>query len=257
MLLPMGFGDDMLRFNGLGERITGGMYNNDRPTAEQKAAFEKIALWAARRGTTMTVHWNNDTSVGELLQVFERVNAQHPIAPLRWSIAHLNDASTDTLRRMKTLGVGWTLQDAMYFNGDAVMRQRGADAARIPPIETARKLGVAVGAGTDAHRVASYNPFTALQWLVDGRTVDGTPMRGSSETPSRADALRLYTSGSAWFAHADDRRGSLEVGKLADLAVLSKDYMTVSTDQIGTIESLLTMVGGRVVYTAAPFDTTR
>jgi predicted amidohydrolase YtcJ len=254
-LLPMGFGDDMLRFNGLGERITAGMYNNDRPTDGDKAAFEKIALWAAQRGTTLTAHWNSDASVGQLLDVLERVNRQVAIAPLRWSIAHLNDASPATLARMKALGVGWTLQDAMYFNGDGVIRQRGPDAARrIPPIETARKAGVVIGAGTDAHRVASYNPFTALQWLLDGRTVEGTPMRAPEETPSRADALRMYTSGSAWFAHADGRRGSLEVGKLADLAVLSKDYMTVPVDQIGGIESLLTMVGGRVVYAAAPYS---
>jgi hypothetical protein len=254
-LLPMGFGDDMLRFNGLGERITAGMYNNDKPTDADKAAFEKIALWAAQRGEALTVHWSNDASVGHLLDVFERVNRRVPIAPLRWSIAHLNDASSATLSRMKALGVGWALQDAMYFNGDGVIRQRGVEAARrIPPIETARNTGVIVGAGTDAHRVASYNPFTALQWLLDGRTVEGTPMRGPEETPGREDALRMYTSGSAWLAHADDRRGSLEVGKLADLAVLSKDYMTVPVDQIGGIESLMTMVGGRIVFAAAPYS---
>jgi hypothetical protein len=110
-----------------------------------------------------------------------------------------------------------------------------------------------IGAGTDAHRVASYNPFTCLQWMLDGKTVEGITMRGTEEKPTRADALRMYTSGSAWFAFADDRRGSLEVGKLADLAVLTKDYMTVPEAQIGSIESLLTMVGGKVVYAAAPF----
>ena len=154
---------------------------------------------------------------------------------------------------MKSLGVGWAMQDAMYFNGDATIRQRGPAARRIPPIETARKLGVVIGAGTDAHRVASYNPFTCLQWILDGKTVEGISMRAAEERPTRADALRMYTSGSAWFAHADDRRGSLEVGKLADLAVLTKDYMTVPVEQIGSIESLLTMVGGKVVYAAKPF----
>jgi len=253
LLLPMGFGDDMLRFNGVGERITGGMYNNDKPTAVDKEAFEKIALWTARRGLTLTVHWGNDSSVSQLLDVFEQVNAQVPIAPLRWSIAHLNDASPATLSRMRALGVGWAMQDAMYFNGDAAIRQRGAAARRMPPLETARKLGVVIGAGTDAHRVASYNPFTCLQWILDAKTVDGVVMRAPDEIPSRQNALRMYTSGSAWLAHADDRRGTLEVGKLADLAVLSKDYMTVPVDQIGTIESLLTIVGGRVVYAAEPF----
>ncbi len=252
--LPMSIGDNLLRFNGVGERVTGGMYNNDKPGAADKEAFEKIALWVAQRGLTLTVHWGNDASVGQLLEVFGRVNAQVPIGPLRWSIAHLNDASIETLTRMKALGVGWTMQDAMYFNGDATIRQRGPAARRMPPIETARKLGVVIGAGTDAHRVASYNPFTSLQWMLDGRTVDGVAMRSVDERPNRADALRMYTSGSAWFAHADDRRGSLEVGKLADLAVLSKDYNTIPVEQIGTIESLLTMVSGRVVYAAPPFS---
>jgi predicted amidohydrolase YtcJ len=251
--LPMGIGDNMLRFNGVGERITAGMYNNDKPTAADKDAFEKIAVWAAQNGLTLTVHWGSDASVGHLLEVFDRVNAQVPLAPMRWSIAHLNDASIETLTRMKALGVGWAMQDAMFFNGDAMIRQRGAAARRIPPLETARKLGVVIGAGTDAHRVASYNPFTCLQWILDGRTVDGVSMRAPEERPTRADALRMYTSGSAWFAHADDRRGSLEEGKLADLAVLTKDYLTVPVEQIGSIESLLTMVGGKVVYAAGSF----
>jgi predicted amidohydrolase YtcJ len=110
------------------------------------------------------------------------------------------------------------------------------------------------GAGTDAHRVASYNPFTALQWFLDGKTVSGTALRGPAETPSRNEALRLYTLGSAWFSKDEGKRGSLEAGKLADLAVLSKDYFTVPVDQVGEIESLLTMVGGRVAYSAGPFE---
>jgi len=254
-MLPMGFGDEMLRFNGIGERITMAMNNNDKPTEADKDAYYKIALWAAQRGLTLTMHWNRDASVDQLLTIFERVNATTPIAPLRWSIAHLNDASVESLKRMKTLGVGWTMQDAMYFGGDQVIQQAGRDAARrTPPVETARKMGVVIGAGTDAHRVASYNPFTALQWLLDGKTVGGTAMRGPEETPSRLDALRFYTIGSAWFSRDDDTRGSLEVGKLADLAVLSQDYMTVPIERIGETESLLTMLGGKVVYATAPFS---
>jgi predicted amidohydrolase YtcJ len=204
---------------------------------------------------SLTMHWGNDASVDHLLSIFERVNAEIPIAPLRWSIAHLNDASVESLRRMKALGIGWTMQDAMYFGGEQFIKQAGSDAARrTPPVETARKLGVVVGAGTDAHRVASYNPFTALQWLLDSRTVGGVVMRGPGEIPSRLDALRFYTLGSAWFTFDEDERGSLEIGKLADLAVLSGDYMTIPTERIGTLESVLTMVGGTIVYSASPFE---
>ena len=253
-MMPQGFGDDMLRFGGLGERITAAMNNNNRPTDAEKEQYYQIVRWAASRGMTLTMHWNNDASVGQLLDIFERVNKDVPIAPLRWSIAHLNDASAATLTRMQSLGIGWTVQDAMYFGGDGYVQQAGAAAARrVPPVETGRKIGIPIGGGTDAHRVASYNPFTSLQWFLDGRTVGGTAIRGPEETPDRAGALRFYTIGSAWFSFDEKKRGSLEVGKLADLAVLSKDYMTVPVEDVHTIESLLTVVGGKVVYAAGPF----
>jgi len=155
---------------------------------------------------------------------------------LRWSVAHLNDASPQSLQRMKAMGIGWTIQ-----------RPNAAS------VENAKELGVMMGAGTDAHRVASYNPFTALEWsLVDSKNAGGV-QRGPAQTPTRADALRAYTIGSAWFSFDENKRGSLEPGKLADLAVLTKDYMTVPADQIGSIESLLTMVGGKIVYASGPY----
>src|SRR5439155_15116359 len=139
------------------------------------------------------------------------------------------------------------------FGVEQFVKQNGADEARrAPPVNTAKRIGVPVGAGTDAHRVASYNPFTALQWFLDGKTVGGAAIRGPEETPTRADALRFYTIGSAWFSFDEKKRGSLEVGKFADLAVLSKDYMTIPVDQISGIESVLTMVGGKIVYAAGP-----
>jgi predicted amidohydrolase YtcJ len=251
---PMGFGDDRLHFNGLGERITFAMNNNPEPTAEHKERYYEIVRWVAERGMAITMHWGPDGTVPHLLEIFERVNREVPIAPLRWSIAHLNDASGETLRRMAELGVGWTVQDAMYFGGEDLVRRQGADAARrIPPVVTADRLGVVIGGGTDAHRVASYNPFTALQWFLDGKAVAGTPTRGPEELPSRLTALKFYTLGSAWFSFDDDVRGSLEVGKLADLAVLAADYLTVPVEAVGDIESVLTLLGGEVVYAAGDF----
>jgi predicted amidohydrolase YtcJ len=253
-MLPMGFGDDWLKFNGIGENVAWGMYNNDTPSEAQKERLYQVLRWAAPRGLTATFHWHNDRAVHHLLEVLERVNRETPIAPLRWSIAHLNDASPESLTRMKALGVGWLMQNALYFRGEAFLGQRGMEAARLtPPIGTALRMGLSVGGGTDAHRVMSYNPFVSLQWMLDGKTVTGVPTRAADETPSRIEALRLYTEGSAWFAHDDGRRGSLAVGKLADLAVLTEHYLTVPVEKIGGIRSLLTMVGGRVVYAAEPF----
>jgi predicted amidohydrolase YtcJ len=114
-------------------------------------------------------------------------------------------------------------------------------------------MQLAVGAGTDAHRVMAPNPFIALQWILDGKTVSGVAMRAPEELPSRGEALRLYTQGSAWFGFEEHTRGALAAGQLADLAVLDRDYLGVPVDQIGHTVSLLTMVGGRIVYSIGPF----
>ena len=160
--LPMGAGEGLLRFNGLGENVTWGMYNNDKPSPDDQAALEKVLQMAAYRRLSVTFHWMNDRSVGKLLEVLERVNATTPIADLRWSIAHLHDATLPTLERMKTLGVGWLFQNALYFRGGAFLRQRGQEAARVsPPIVSAINIGLKVAAGTDAHRVMSFHPFVA------------------------------------------------------------------------------------------------
>jgi predicted amidohydrolase YtcJ len=253
-VLPMGFGDAWLRFNGIGENVTWGMYNNEMPTNVQKEQLAEVLRWAASRGMTATFHWPNDETAHHLLEVIERVNAETPVARLRWSVAHLYDASPQSLSRLKAMGVGWLIQDAYYFRGEAYLAKYGAEAAlRVPPLVSARKMGVHIGAGTDAHRVMGPSPFVSLQWMLDGKTASGVPMRAPEELPSRLDALRLYTEGSAWFTFEDSERGALEPGRLADLAVLDRDYLTVPTDEIGGAVSLLTMVGGRVVYADGPF----
>jgi predicted amidohydrolase YtcJ len=248
-LLPMGFGDSVLRFNGIGENVAWGVYNNDNPSEAARQQFYDICKWAASQRLSLNIHWHNDSSVGVVLDTFERVNGEYPIRDLRWTLVHLEDASDATLKRMKTLGVGWALQDAGYFEGEQQLKEKGAEAMkRIPRINSALYIGVHVGAGTDAHRVMSYNPWVALQWMLDGKTVGGQSWRAPEETPTRVNALRMYTQGSAWFAFAEKERGSLEVGKLADLAVLSKDYFKVPVEEIGEIETVMTVVGGKVVY---------
>jgi predicted amidohydrolase YtcJ len=211
-LMPQGFGDEMLKFNGLGERITWAMNGvSGVPPEADKQKYYEIVRWAASRGLTISMHWGEESNVGELLAIFERVNKEFPIAPLRWTIAHLNDASPATLQRMKALGLGWNVQDAMYNSSAPPTPERLAAAKRMPPVVTGKNIGVSIGAGTDAHRVSTYNPFTVLQWLLDGKNASGVALRGPEETPSRADALRFYTSGSAWVSHDEGKRGSLEL----------------------------------------------
>ena len=114
-------------------------------------------------------------------------------------------------------------------------------------------MGVPVGAGTDATRVASYNPWVALYWLVTGKTVGGTSLYPEGNRLDRMEALRLYTVGSSWFSREEGTKGAMMPGQLADLAVLSADYFAIPEEQIKSIEAVLTMVGGTPVYGAGPF----
>jgi hypothetical protein len=138
------------------------------------------------------------------------------------AITHLHDASVETLRPMKALGVGWTVQDTLYFSGEQFRRQHGEAAARrAPPVEPARSIGVVIGLGTDGLRsVPSYNPFTALQWLLDGKALDGLVLRGPEETPSRNDALRFYT-GAATLERRPSIRKTNELGSFDLVAAMA------------------------------------
>jgi predicted amidohydrolase YtcJ len=258
--LPQGFGDDMLRFVGLGESITQAMFDGStvglifNPTDQDKEDYYKVVRWAAGRGYSIHQHASTDKAANLVLDAFERANKEIPIADLRWQITHIEDATDATLQRMKALGVGWSVQDRLLYSGQTFLKVLGPEAAkRAPPIQTGLKMGLRVAAGTDSDQVAPYNPFVSLRWLLDGKAIDGTPLRAPEESPDREQALRMYSTNAAWFAFAEATRGSLEAGKQADLAVLSADYMTVPVDKVGELQSLLTLVGGKAVYAADAF----
>jgi len=253
-LLPQGFGDAMLHFNGPGEILIWADWTDGDITADGKARLAELLRWAASKGYTIQLHWNPDRTVHDLLDIVEDIERDFPVRDLRWTVLHLYNASEDNLKRMKSLGLVWGVQDGPYFGGERLQRDEGIEKARgLPPIATALRLGLTVAGGTDAHRVSSYNPFVSLQWYLDGTTIGGVKTRGDAEAPNRRQALEMYTRNSAFMANDDDKRGTLEVGKFADLAVLSSDYLTAPVGEIGKIKSLLTMVGGKVVYAAAPF----
>jgi predicted amidohydrolase YtcJ len=253
-LLPQGFGDGMLHFNGPGEILIWADWTDGDITADGKAKLGELLRWAASKGYTIQLHWNPDRTVHDLLDVIEDINKDYPVRDLRWTVLHLYNGSEDSLKRMKALGLIWGVQDGLYFGGERLQKEAGIEAAKqMPRIATAMKFGLTVAGGTDAHRVSSYNPFVALQWYLDGTTIGGTPTRGDSEAPSRRQALEMYTRNSAFMANDDDKRGTLEAGKFADLAVLSADYLTAPVKEIGKIRSLLTMVDGKAVYASEPF----
>jgi hypothetical protein len=167
---------------------------------------------------------------------------------------HCETISARNIERVRALGGGIAIQHRMAFQGEYFVERYGAQAARAtPPVKHMLASGVPVGAGTDATRVASYNPWTALYWLVSGRTVGGLPLYGEHGLLAREVALELWTSGSAWFSNEQGRKGKIQEGMLADLAVLSQDFFTVDEEAIKAIESVLTVVGGDLVYGAAEF----
>jgi predicted amidohydrolase YtcJ len=254
-LLPQGFGDAMLHFNGPGEILIWADWTDGDITPDGKAKLAELLRWAASKGYTIQLHWNPDRTVHDLLDVVEDINKDFPVRDLRWTVLHLYNASEDNLKRMKSLGLIWGVQDGLYFGGERLQHDVGVEPAqRLPPIATALRLGLTVAGGTDAHRVSSYNPFVALQWYLDGTTIGGVKTRGDAEAPNRRQALEMYTRNSARMANDDDKRGTLEPGKFADLAVLSSDYLTAPVREIGKIKSVLTMVGGKVVYANGPFE---
>jgi hypothetical protein len=142
----------------------------------------------------------------------------------------------------------------MAFQGEDFAARYGREAAqRTPPLRRMLDAGIPLGAGTDATRVASYNPWVCLYWLVSGRTLGGAALYPEANRLERSEALRLWTEGSSWFSSEEAKKGAIAPGHYADLAVLSKDFFSVPEHEIQTIESQLTIVGGRVVHGAGPF----
>ncbi len=238
-----------LRFNGIGENVTWSMYNNETPSDEQKSQLKDVLSWANKQSLSVTLHWNNDPSVHHLIEVLQKVDSEQSIRSLRWSIAHLTDASDLSINAMSQLGVGWLVQDGFFFTGSRFVKQHGLTHAQsVPKLNYARDKGVTIGAGTDAHRVMSYNPFRSLQWLLDGKTVEGLELGDPTERPTRLEAIDLYTKGSAWFSFEELERGQIKPGFLADAVVLDHDFFSIPLNEISSIRPLMTLIGGKIAY---------
>jgi predicted amidohydrolase YtcJ len=250
------FGDDMLRVVGLGEIVHFGCHDFEGLTpfeiAEEAAReFEEISRRAARRGWPVHVHAVLDSTIERILDCWERVDAEVPLAELRFSLAHADRIGPRNIARLRALGAGVVLDDHLVFKAAASRRVWGEEAIRAaPPIGDLLAAGVPLAAGTDATRASSYSPWLALWWMVAGRSLDGVAQRPPEHRLSRARALAAYTVGSAWLSFEEGDRGHLRPGARADLAVLDRDYFTVAEDEIPSVSSVLTIVGGDVVHSS-------
>jgi len=255
-----GDGDELLKVNGAGENLTwsAGDFENfyePRPDLPEKmeAELESIVELLAEKKWPFRIHATYDESINRLLNVFERVNGRQPFAT-RFIIDHAETVSDRNIERIGALGGGIAIQHRMAYQGEIFVQRYGLDAAKsTPPVKRMLELGVPVGAGTDATRVASYNPWVCLSWLSTGKTVGGLPLYDEQNLLDRKTALKLWTKGSAWFSGEHQHKGALSSGELADLIVLSDDYFAVDDNEIQWIESVLTVMNGKIVYAGAEF----
>jgi len=255
-------GDDMFRLNGAGEMLTFSAADfedflqprPDLPNSLEPELTAVVKLLVQRR-FPFRLHATYDESIGRFLDIFEAVNRDVPFDGLRWFFDHAETVTSRNLERIKALQGGIAVQHRMAFQGEYFIDRYGSDAVRqSPPIRKMIDMGIPVGSGTDGTRVASYNPFVSLYWTVSGKTVGGTQMYDEDNRLERMEALRLYTVGSAWFSGDEAAKGAIAPGQLADLAVLSDDYFSVPEEQIKRLESVLTIVGGKIVYAVDDFS---
>jgi hypothetical protein len=252
--MKVGQGDDVIDQIAFGESVYGPLHDPmfikaSSPGADELAQWRRMATEIARAGLPLHVHANLTATIGAFLDQIEAVNREQPIAPLRWALAHLNQVDASHLARMKALGLMAAVHPWAVINGGINRRVFGDGAADMPPLRTIQASGVVWGLGSDGSRANQILPFTTLWWAVTGKMVGGTTVL--RETIDRKDALVAHTRQNARLVFRERQIGSLEPGKLADLVVLDRDYLTIPADDIRNITPMLTMVGGRVVYDAA------
>ncbi len=232
------------------------MLNRDRPT--WRSDLKRIVRLHVDNGWPFRIHATYGETISNMLDVFEEVNQETngKLASKRWLFDHAETVQEKDLERIKALNGGIAIQARMAYAGEYFVERYGAEKAKqAPPVKKMIEMGLPVGAGTDGTRVASYNPWPALYWLVTGKTVGDFQLAEKANQLSREEALHLYTQGSAWVSNEETVKGTLENGMYADFAILSDDYFTIPEQQIKSLKSVLTIVDGKVVYANGEYST--
>lgn len=254
-------GDDYFRHNGAGEMLVFSAadfedFRQPRPEMppEMEGELEEVVRILAQNKWPWRMHATYDETISRALDVFEKVNRDIPLQGINWFFDHAETVSQKSIDRIAELGGGIAVQHRMAYQGEYFAERYGtAAAANTPPVKRILESGVKVSAGTDATRVASYNPWVSLSWLISGKTVGGMTLYPQANLLDRETALRMWTENVAWFSNEVGKRGRIEVGHLADMMVPSKDFFSVPEDEIPFLTSDLTVVGGRVVYGTGNF----
>ncbi len=221
---------------------------------EQMQYFRTVVTAAAENGWQIAEHVSQDIVANQMLDIFEEINGTYPITDLRWRFEHAQGLKLETIKRAKALGMGIGVHSSAGMSSPQVRARNGAFSQvaaeqDAPPIRWYQDSGISFGLGSDAQVVAHDSPFFTLYWVVSGKDTSGATYFKHG-TLTREEALIAHTRSNAYLMHKEDILGSLEVGKLADMVVIDRDYMTVPVEDIRNLKSVLTMVDGRVVYDA-------
>src|SRR5471032_1167861 len=254
-------GTDYFRHNGAGEMLVFSAadfedFRQPRPDmpVEMEGELEEVVRILVQNKWPWRLHATYDETISRALDVYERVNQDMPLAGLHWFFDHAETISEKSIDRIAALGGGIAVQHRMAYQGEYFVERYGAAvAAATPPIAKMLEKGIKVSAGTDATRVASYNPWVSLAWLTTGMTVGGLRLYPQRNCLDRETALRMWTQYVTWFSNEEGKKGQVKVGQLADLIVPSRDYFTCADGEIADMTSDLTIIGGKVVFAAGNF----
>ena len=249
-------GDDVLSVLGVGEIVMWPFHDDfGRPpsaTDDDVTRLEELLRRCAEAGWTVQMHLMHPETTDLVIDLWSQIHADTPIDGLRWSIVHGQSITPDHTARLAGMGCGVISEALLRMGGEHAIEIWGEDrVAFAPHIRKLQEEGIRVAVGSDGLRVATYNPFATLQWLITGRSLAGAQIWDAGNVLDRHEALALLTREAAWFSFEEDTRGRIQPGYLADLAVLSDDYFSVPDTELPEIRSAMTLVGGRVVWDAA------
>lgn len=229
------FGNDLVRTGAAGEFLADIFHY-----AGGNATWMNAALEAARAGWRAEVHSLTPGDFQTEIAGFEAVNAQVPITGLRWVVAHVPFITADYVARLKALGGGVNLTPYEYFN----TANPGG-----PPYRMLVDSGIPVGLSSDGMQIAPMNPWIHAYYATTGRNALGSQINPGQQL-TRAEVLDHYTRANGWFlgGQDEDLLGTLEVGRIGDVVVLSGDYFAVADEDLKKLHSVLTVLGGRVVH---------
>ncbi|MFC5478779.1 amidohydrolase [Massilia suwonensis] len=215
--------------------------------------LEGVVSLLVKKRWPFRLHATYGESIDRDLAAIEKVNAKTPLNGLRFIVDHAETITDGQLARIRKLGGGVAVQDRMHFQGEAYWKRYGEQVRQMPPIRKMLEMGVPVGLGTDGTRVSSYNPWPSIYWAATGKTAGGMRIWQDQDVLSRYQALRLMTTGSAWMSGEEKLKGTIKRGQYADFVVLPQDYFSIDAEKIKRLESVLTVVNGKVVYGAGPY----